>query len=397
MKRYAIFFPQFHRARVNDVAWGEGFTDWTLVAAANAFRSWKRRSPACGFYDLAKPSHVDAQFETAAGAGIDGFGIYHYRFDDGPELDAVERYLRGRIIPAGFKYFYIWANEPWSTRWLGEDMEILKNVSPCPSRQQIAGHVNYLTPFMASDSYTRIQGRPLFVIYRPDWFTDAAGTLSLYREEFARAGLNPSIGFFAKDVDDLGYSNIFDFCYLFEPRLFFNSHGLRKNRAAIKFYKRVVQFLSARQIEKLSEILSRLLGRQSLNGGSTRHSFSEFLGYFNGWERRALVRSSACPVQNVLTCGWNNAPRYRRRFTELEVPSARQMAETLPPAPGTQGCSEMIPLLCNAWNEWSEGAAIEPCAYLGDRLLQAYLGHDSIPAMSAGEEDVHVSEPANIF
>jgi Glycosyltransferase WbsX len=387
-KRYAIFFPQFHRVRVNDMAWGEGFTDWTLVAAANAFNSWERRSPACGFYDLAKESDVDAQFETAASAGMDGFGIYHYRFDDGPELDAVERYLRRRRTPKGFKYFYIWANEPWSTRWLGENIEILKNLSSCPNRQQVAAHVNYLAPFITSDSYSHIQGRPLFVIYRPDWFQDAPATLSLYREEFARAGFEPSIGFFAKDVSDLRYSKMFDFCYLFEPRLFFNSYGLRKNRTAVDSYKRVAQCLSAKQIERLSEILSRLPGRQSRKGGSTRHFFSEFLGYFNGRERSALIRSSACPVQNVLSCGWNNAPRYRGRFTELEVPTAEQIAQTLAPARGTEGCSETIPLLCNAWNEWSEGAALEPCSYLGDTLLQAYLRRESIPATNAVDEEL---------
>ena len=30
-----------------------------------------------------------------------------------------------------------------------------------------------------------------------------------------------------------------------------------------------------------------------------------------------------------------------------------------------------LPPLINAWNEWSEGAAIEPCAYLGTRYLDA--------------------------
>jgi len=368
MKRYAIFFPQFHRVQVNDLAWGVGFTDWALVAAANAFHYWKRRSPACGFYDLSKASDVEASFEAAAGAGIGGFGIYHYRFDDGPELDAVERYLRQTRTPEGFQYFYIWANENWSTRWMGKDVETLKHLCTAPRRGQIAEHVHYLAPFMESDSYTRIEDRPVFVVYRPDRFLDCRATWNLYREEFRRAGLNPAIGLFVSNVLDMEYSNLFDFCYLFEPRLFFNFHGVRKNAAVVKAYQRLSRWMPPESVEKVSERIVRLLNR-----GAKRYSFSEFLTYFDSQERRDLVQSSSCPVQNIVTCGWNNAPRYRHRFTELEVPTPEQTARMLKLSLGAHGCSETIPLLCNAWNEWSEGAAIEPCSYLGERLLRDYL------------------------
>jgi hypothetical protein len=30
-----------------------------------------------------------------------------------------------------------------------------------------------------------------------------------------------------------------------------------------------------------------------------------------------------------------------------------------------------LPILVNAWNEWTETAAIEPCAYLGTRYADA--------------------------
>jgi hypothetical protein len=373
MKRYAIFFPQFHRVQVNDLAWGVGFTDWALVAAANAFSYWKRRSPARGFYDLSKAFDVEASFETAAGAGIDGFGIYHYRFDDGPELEAVERYLRQSRTPEGFQYFYIWANENWSTRWMGKDPKILKHLSPAPGRSQIAEHVHYLAPFMESDSYTRIEDRPAFVVYRPDRFLDCRATVNLYREEFRRAGLDPAIGWFVSNVLDMEYSSLFDFCYLFEPRMFFNSHGVRKKAAVVRAYRQLSRLVPPESVEKMSELIVRLLNR-----GAKRYSFSEFLTYFDSQERRRLIQSSSCPVQNIVTCGWNNAPRYRHRFTGLEVPTSEQTARMLKLSLSAHGCSKTIPLLCNAWNEWSEGAAIEPCSYLGERLLRDYLRREGL-------------------
>jgi hypothetical protein len=392
MKKYAIFFPQFHQVRVNDLAWGHGFSDWALVAAANAFDYWKRRSPACGFYDLAKASDVQARFDAAAGASLDGFGLYHYYFSDGPELDAVERYLYKSRPPAGFQYFFIWANENWSRRWAGRNTEVLKTVPSAPGRKQVADHVRYLKPYMQSESYTSFANKPLFVIYRPDVFRDPAATLDLYREEFARAGIFPSIGYFVKDVSDAGYSGVFDFCYIFEPRAFLNFSGIRKNRIAGQVFKKALQFLPDEKAEMVSERAIRLINR-----GARRYSFASFLAYFGSNDRKALLHLLECRVQNVLTCGWNNAPRYRHRFTELEVPTPEQFSAMLELSLRDDRCSRTLPLLCNAWNEWSEGAAIEPCMYLGDGLLRSFVGNSMVSrdGHSLKGQEEHLCEAAS--
>jgi Glycosyltransferase WbsX len=373
MKRYAIFFPQYYSVEVNNLAWGYGFTDWALVAVANAFDYWPRRSPACGFYDLSKHDQICERFESASGAGLDGFAIYHYRFDDGPELHAIENYLRKRKPPPNFDYFYIWANENWSTRWVGSKIRILKELSASPDRGAVEQHVTYLAPFMKSASYKKIDDRPLFVIYRPDHFVEPAASLALYRSEFKRAGLNPLIGFFVKNVSDMQYSRIFDFCYLFEPRLFFNFQGLRKNPATMWTYRMFAKVFSPRQTEFVAEVATSIMNKNSAN-----YTFADFLRYFSSTARRSFVDSSRCPVQNIITCGWNNAPRYRKRFTKLDVPSIEQFSSMMDMAVRFQTPHNDFPLLCNAWNEWSEGAAIEPCRYLGNTLLTSYLRKESL-------------------
>jgi hypothetical protein len=125
------------------------------------------------------------------------------------------------------------------------------------------------------------------------------------------------------------------------------------------------------KLEWLSESINRLLVR-----GSRKHSFAEFLSYFTSSKRDDFVESLTCPAQNVLTCGWNNAPRYRHRFTAVDVPSSDEFNVMLKHSLDSKTCSSEVPLLCNAWNEWSEGAALEPCSYLGDRLLTDYLRGD---------------------
>lgn len=368
MKRYAIFFPQFYRIDINDLAWGHGFTDWTLVSAANAFTYWERRSPSCGFYDLSRDHDIHARFEFASNAGIDGFAIYHYRFDDGPELQAVEQYLQRERPPGDFSYFYIWANENWTTRWIGNKVRMLKELSRRPDRRAVADHVDYLAPFMRSTFYTTVGDRPLFVVYRPDHFSEPEVTLALYRDEFQRVGLNPLVGFCVKNVADMLYTSHFDFCYMFEPRLFFNSHGVRRNPVALQTYRMLTKMLSQRTVEAISEAVTRILNKHS---GS--HSFADFLQYFASDARRDLVLASRCPVQEIVTCGWNNAPRYRNRRTKLDVPSVDQFSVMMNLIEDSPASGSEVPLLCNAWNEWAEGAAIEPCSYLGDTLLRSYL------------------------
>ena len=368
MKKYAIFFPQFHQTKVNNNAWGYGFTDWALVATANAFDYWKRRAPTCGFYDLANEKVIQERIEAASEAGLDGFGIYHYYFDDGHELETVEYYLSHATLPNMFGYFFIWANESWSKRWAGKDTELLKTVSTTPSREDIRKHVNYLAPFMQSENYTKINGKPIFVIYRPEFFKNPVESITLYREEFQNAGIDLLIGFFLKNPLDIKYSKSFDFCYLFEPRLFFYFNAAKKRWVLDSILKKIIHLISYSKVEYISKIISRILNKKSKS-----YSFSSFLRYFKSEERNELISKLDLPIQNILTCGWNNSPRYRDQYIEVQTPNTEEFSSMITMALNTSANTNNLPLLCNAWNEWSEGAAIEPCSYLGDTLLKTYI------------------------
>lgn len=368
MKKFAIFFPQYHQVEVNNAAWGQGFTDWALVATANAFGYWSKRSPKIGFYDLGNEQVINNQLFSAAQAGLDGFAIYHYWFQDGPELNSIERYLENAKIPDNFYYFYIWANESWTKRWAGKSTEILKTISTEPSNEEIRQHVSYLNPHMQSSAYTRISGRPLFVIYRPEFFKNPENVLTSYRKEFACIGLDPLIGYCLKSKADSKYSELFDFCYLFEPRLFFSFNNFSQYNFLQNLYKKLIHLISYNKIEKWSEIIKNYRGQKAQT-----YAFSKFLKYLDSKEREKLIDALKCPTQNILTCGWNNAPRYRKNFTSLTVPDKNEFLSMLQSACQNEKFSNELPLLCNAWNEWSEGAAIEPCHYLGDSLLKTYL------------------------
>jgi len=368
VSRFAIFFPQFHQTAANDRAWGVGFTDWALVAAANAFQWWDKRAPVAGFYNLDASRDIARQFATAAASGLDGFAIYHYWFEDGPELNSVERWLPNAQLPPDFGFFLIWANESWSKRWAGRDTETIKRLNARPDRGSVRRHVLYLAPTLSHKACQHWRDRPMFVFYRPEFFTNLSETVELYRQEFANANLNVALGFFAKNRNDLPFAGLFDFCYLFEPRLYFNSKGIGRFGALNQAYRTLLRYLPYEKIEAISACFSG-----GFRGRSRSYSFTDFTHYMSSPERAALTREVKCPVQNVVSCGWNNTPRYRDKFTELTTPSVEQFQKMLMDLREQPIFDGELPLLCNAWNEWSEGAAIEPCAYLGDQLLRCYV------------------------
>ncbi len=368
MANYAIFFPQFHTCDINSSVWGKGFTDWSLVSAANAFETWKRRAPVAGFYDLGSPKVVEQKFEEAAAAGLDGFAVYHYWFEDGRELSVVEDYIRSASLPGNFGFFLVWANESWSKRWAGKEQQTIKRVDIRPDQEGVRKHVAYLAPMLWHASCRRWRGCPIFAFYRPEFFIDPAETVGLYRQEFANVGLDVSLGFFAKNQNDLQFSCLFDFCYLFEPRLYFNTKGIGRFSALNKVYRNLLRLLPYEKVEAISAQISGKFSAQS-----RRHLFDNFVRYMLSRQRDDFARRITCPVQNVVSCGWNNAPRYRDKFTELIAPTAEQFRELLTAVREQSLFDPELPLLCNAWNEWSEGAALEPCAYLGDQLMRCYV------------------------
>jgi hypothetical protein len=378
MVNYAIFFPQFHACNSNDAAWGKGFTDWSLISAANAFGTWERRVPVAGFYDLGSPEVVRQRFKEAAVAGLDGFAVYHYWFEDGRELSVVEDYIKDASLPENFGFFLVWANESWSKRWAGNEQEIIKRVDIHPNLDSVRRHVAYLEPILSHPACRKWCARPMFVFYRPEFFADPAATVELYRQEFAKAGLNPALGFFAKNRNDLPFGALFDFCYLFEPRLFFNMKGIARFSALSRAYRTLLRTLPYEKVEAFAAYLLASFGRESRS-----YFFKDFANYMLSRRRCDFVREFDCPVQNVVSCGWNNAPRYRDKFTELTTPTAEQFKELLFAVRNQSLYSSKLPLLCNAWNEWSEGAALEPCAYLGDQLLRCYVESASRTSNSA--------------
>ncbi len=183
-----FYLPQFHPIPQNDRWWGRGFTEWTNVAGAQPayLGHHQPKLPVdTGFYDLRLRETVELQAGLAEAAGIDGFMYYHYWFA-GVELLADPIHAR-LVDDIELPFCLMWANENWTRRWDGRESDVLmgQRYEEVPA----SGFIDDVLPILCDPRYMRIDGRPVIAIYRPGQIPDVAGTVEAWRETARKAGV----------------------------------------------------------------------------------------------------------------------------------------------------------------------------------------------------------------
>jgi glycosyltransferase involved in cell wall biosynthesis len=335
----AFYLPQFHRIKENDEWWGEGFTEWTNVKRARPnFRGHQQPLlPAdLGFYDLAEPEVLERQAELAKSYGVAGFCFYYYWFNGRRLLERPLEQMLARGKP-DFPFCVCWANENWSRRWDGSEDDILMRQDYAEG--YAASLVRDLVPVLRDTRYITVDGAPLVMVYRVDLLPDAPAAARVWRAVCAEHGI-PKIHLAAVqsfDIDD--------------PRPF----GFD---AAVDFPPHVERaLLDPRDVEGV---------------------VPGFEGYLEDYERVAhnqvALPLTPYPWYRGAMPAWDNTPRRMKRAhvcvnASPEVYQGwleRIVEQTMARSP----VQEPLVFL-NAWNEWAEGAFLEPDRVNGLARLKA--------------------------
>ncbi len=345
VKLVALYLPQFYPIPENDLWWGKGFTEWTNVARARPqfVGHYQPRLPAdLGFYDLRLPGIQEQQVALAKKAGISAFCFYFYWFHGRTLLEApIKSFAENKNID--FDFCLCWANENWSRTWSGNANNIL--LEQTYSEADDYAFIAHLAPYLRHERYLRIDGKPLINVWRSAMMPDPEATAGRWRAWCRDNGIGEihisrSENYERIDPAEHGM----DSAYHNSPC---DTRWIAPNLARVTAPPPLLNPDFAGQLFDYADLV--------------RHA-REFkpLGY--------PVFRSVCP-------SWDNQarrPGAGRVLLGAEPGTYREYLETVVDQTAqSDALTDTKLVYINAWNEWGEGAHLEPDRRYGFAHLEA--------------------------
>jgi GT2 family glycosyltransferase len=337
----AFYLPQFHAVPENDEWWGNGFTEWTNVRPAKPqFEGhYQPHVPDeyLEYYNLLDNKTQAKQIELAKQYGIEGFCFYLYWFTGHKLLQQpVDNYLADSKLDLPF--CICWANENWTRRWDGLDQDLLMEQKY--SAEDDIEFIENAVKYLHDPRYIRINGKPLLLVYRPKLFPDMKATAKRWRDWCADHGVGEIYLTYPQsfeNVDPAEYG--FDAACEFPPNNSSPPQINHKVSPLVKDFKTTVYdwriFLD--RSEKYIEPPYTLFRTVVPSWDNTARK-----------KNKGTVFQNSCPnlFENWLERAFNNTLEKKTSEDEKIV-------------------------FINAWNEWAEGAHLEPDEKYGYAWLQA--------------------------
>jgi lipopolysaccharide biosynthesis protein len=189
-KLVAYYLPQFYPTEENNEWWGNGFTEWTNVTKAlpQFVGHHQPQLPIeLGLYDLRVPGIQGQQVALAKKAGLSAFCFYFYWFSGKTLLEKPVRDF-AESPDIDFEFCLCWANDDWTRRWAGSD-DLL--ISQLYDPEDDIAFISHLSQYLRNKNYLRVDGKPLIIVYRASLLPDAAATVGRWRDWCEQHGIGP--------------------------------------------------------------------------------------------------------------------------------------------------------------------------------------------------------------
>jgi hypothetical protein len=353
MKILAHYLPQYHRIPENDLWWGKGYTEWTaLLKSRPLFKGhYQPRVPLHhNYYDLSDIRVLEWQAELAQAYGINGFCLWHYWFGGKLLLERPAAMMRQHNLP-DILYCFSWANEPWTRSWYGQHNTVLMD-QKYGDKNDWKQHYEYVSMFFKDHRYIKIDDRPIFLILNTAHIGPCNAMMDYWRELAVKDGFRgiyfvKILSRYPLDARDLDV----DAKLFFEPG-YTLIHEMplmwRMKRRGTAFTRRLMNrsllpFNAVENIIDYTEVCEHIIAR------TLSRNLQTIPGIFTDWDNtpRRMYSSTVYAGSN---------PESFEHYLRALIDTCRSTY-----------ASDF--LFINAWNEWAEGAYLEP----DERYQYGYL------------------------
>lgn len=332
MKILALHLPQYHTIPENDKWWGNGFTDWVNVKKGKPlFEGHKQPIVPLNnnYYDMIDPETFKFQAELAEEYGVYGFIYYHYWFNGKLLLEKPCEVLLDHP-EINNRYCFCWANETWARTWDGHDTDIL-------IKQEYGGekdwekHINYLLPFFKDERYIKVNNKPMMFFYsccRIEKFNEMIEYWNqiLVAHGFDGMHVVEFINSFNKGDHDISSDVVVEFEPLCTSKYYISPMQMAKRAISKKF------------------------------------SLIDFMSYDYVWKKLIYKNHDyGKPLYRSCFVNFDNSARKGRKGLIMKGTSPAKFGHYLKLLVNdTHRNYDDEFLMVNAWNEWAEGAMLEP-------------------------------------
>lgn len=348
-KLIAFYLPQFHRFPENDNWFGRGFCEWHNVTKAvpQYTGHYQPHLPIdTGFYNLETTIAMKRQIELAKMYGIYGFAFYYYWFSGKKIMEKpILQFLADRNL--NMPFFAFWTNEPWTRLWGGgKQNEVLyeQKLQEGDSKK----FMEDMIPFMKDERYIKICNKPVLAILNP----------SLYPKETFLT--------FIKEIREIAKENGFKDLYIMTIRREKMQKSNLKNELDKYNMDAMFEFipgdlLNSEFQETDRKIINKLFKGKIYNTEKyieeKKYNFKTnctlYKGLFPMWDNTARKIYSGCFI-------FESSPKLYKKWLKGCIDWTKENNKK----------DEQF-IFINAWNEWAEGAHLEPDQKYGYAYLQA--------------------------
>jgi len=328
-KVIAYYLTQFHPDPHNEEWWGKGNTEWNNVVKAipQFLGHYQPRMPEeLGYYDLRIKSVMERQVELAKMYGVYGFSFYYYWFamDENEEKEM-------RSVPSDYEYI----EEVYGTN---TDI-LMEQPSSYTSYKNV---IHDMVRFLKDPRYICIDGKKVITVYRPSLMPKVREVLEYWRQYVREQGLGELYIIAVKE-------HAIEVDWLYEG------------------YDALSEFHPGTVYKECTEINDEMEFIRSDFAGEV-FSYKDIVlnkRYFD-YSYKKLYRA-VMPM-------WDNTARRNNKGMIFHDATPTLYKEWLMDVIN-ENCEKKDKedniVFINAWNEWGEGAYLEPDKFYGYAFLNA--------------------------